>query len=180
MYFHNRKVQIRARWVLLVTSLSLLLFLSSCIQQPATPQVITPPVLIITQVVTEIVPPTLPPMTPTPQPTATLGPPTLTPTFDPLAVPIYYPVEDCVASRLHIGDLAMVSKVGGANGIRYGRNLAEDTVIAYAQPGAILEIVNGPWCSQGWLVWLVRTGDGIVGYTPEGDGNTYWLFPVGP
>jgi hypothetical protein len=74
----------------------------------------------------------------------------------------------------------MVSLVGGANGIRYGRDLHEDTVIAYAQPGAILEIVNGPWCSHGWIVWMVRTADGLVGYTPEGNGNEYWLLPTAP
>jgi hypothetical protein len=174
MQFSTRKVQFA-----LVVVFGLLL--TACMQQPGTPQVITPPVLVVTQVVTEIVPPTLPPMTATPAPTATLAPPTLTPTYDPLAAPIYYPLgDDCVASRLHIGDRAMVSKVGGPNGIRYGRDLAEDTIIAYAQPGAILEIINGPWCSRGWLVWLVRTADGIVGYTPEGDGNNYWLFPAAP
>jgi hypothetical protein len=68
--------------------------------------------------------------------------------------------------------------MGGPNGIRYGVDMSEATVFAYAQPGAILEIVNGPFCSRGWIVWFVRTGDGQVGYTPEGDGNTYWLFPA--
>ncbi|MCZ7554235.1 MAG: hypothetical protein M5U05_16930 [Anaerolineales bacterium] len=85
-----------------------------------------------------------------------------------------------MASRLQIGDLAMVSLQGGPNGIRYGRDLYYDTIIAYAQPGAILEITNGPWCSHGWLVWMVRTQDGTVGYTPEGDGNEYWLLPTAP
>jgi hypothetical protein len=83
-----------------------------------------------------------------------------------------------VASRLHIGDRAQVSLQGGPNGIRYAQDLRESSVFAYAQPGAILEIVNGPFCSQGWIVWFVRTGDGQVGYTPEGDGSTYWLFPA--
>ena len=56
--------------------------------------------------------------------------------------------------------------------------MGEATVFAYAQPGAVLEIVNGPFCSRGWIVWFVRMADGQVGYTPEGDGNTYWLFPA--
>jgi len=140
----------------------------------------TPLMLVITQVVTEIIPPTPLPATAVPTKTSTPMPPTPTPTFDPLSAPIYYPLKDCVASRLQIGDLAMVSLQGGPNGIRYGRDLYYDTIIAYAQPGAILEITNGPWCSHGWLVWMVRTQDGTVGYTPEGDGNEYWLLPTAP
>lgn len=163
-----------------IALLSLLLFLTACSGSPPATVIVTPPMVIITQVVTQIIPPTPVPATNTPMPTDTPEPPAPTPTFDPLSVPIYYPVENCVASRLHIGDMAMVSLMGGPNGIRYGRNLAEDTVIASAQPGALLEIVNGPWCSGGWLVWQVRTADGIVGYTPEGDGNNYWLLPTAP
>ena len=159
--------------------LGLLMLLPACIQIPGpTQQVVTPPVVVITQIVTEMVAPTPVPVTPTIAPSATPLPPTITPTWDPLSAPIYYPIPDCVASRLHVGDKAMVSFVGGANGIRYGRDLSEETVMGYAQPGAILEIQNGPWCSRGWLVWLVKTADGLTGYTPEGDGNSYWLLPV--
>jgi hypothetical protein len=156
-----------------------LMLLAGCIQISApTQQVATPPVVVITQVVTEMIPPTPLPVTPTTAPSATPPQPTTTPTWDPLSAPIYYPIPDCVASRLHVGDKAMVSFVGGANGIRYGRDLAESTIIGYAQPGAVLDIQSGPWCSRGWLVWLVKTADGTVGYTPEGDGNSYWLLPV--
>ncbi len=168
--------KVRASLVLLF---GLFMLLPACIQIPGpTQQVVTPPVVVITQVVTEMIPPTPLPVTPTIAPSATALPPTITPTWDPLSAPIYYPIPDCVASRLHIGDKAMVSFVGGANGIRYGRDLAEETVIGYAQPGAILEITNGPWCSRGWLVWMVKTADGLTGYTPEGDGNSYWLLPT--
>jgi hypothetical protein len=162
--------------------LGLLLLGAACTGQPpaANSQPGTPTVVLMTQVVTQIVAPTPIPMTPTTPPTATIVPVTPTPTYDPLSAPIYYPLSDCVASRLHIGDRAMVSLDGGPNGIRYGRDMAEDTVFAYAQPGQILEIVNGPYCSRGWIVWQVRTGDGQVGFTPEGDGNNYWLFPAAP
>jgi hypothetical protein len=137
---------------------------------------VTPDVQIRTQVVTQIVTPTpLPTSTPKPTPTPQ---PTPSPTWDPMTVPIYYPLEDCVASRLHVGDKAMVSLVGGSNGIRYGSDLRQDTIMAYADPGDVLEITGGPWCSYGWLVWKVRTGDGIDGFTPEGNGIEYWLVPL--
>lgn len=172
-----RKAQ-TAIWAAMVILLAGLSACNGAAPAAATQEPATPPVILITQVITQIVPPTPVPVTDTPQPTATPEPPTQTPTFDPLAAPIYYPLPDCVASRLHIGDKAMVSLVGGPNGIRYGRDIHESTVFAYAQPGSLLEIINGPWCSRGWLVWLVRTADGQVGYTPEGDGNTYFLFPA--
>jgi hypothetical protein len=136
----------------------------------------TPEVQIRTQVITQIVTPTpLPTSPPKPTPTPL---PTPTPTWDPLTVPIYYPLEDCMASRLHVGDNAMVSLVGGPNGIRYGSDMRQDTIMAYADPGDVLEITAGPWCSYGWLVWKVRTADGIDGFTPEGNGSEYWLLPL--
>ena len=121
---------------LLLVMLALSLVLAACGTAQTAPTA-TPPIVYITQVVTQIIPPTPVPMTPTTPPTETPVPPSPTPTWDPLSAPIYYPIEGCVASRLHIGDKAMVSYVGGANGIRYDRDLSQDGVFAYAQPGAI-------------------------------------------
>lgn len=160
---------------------SLLLVVSAACQ--AAPQqameATTSPELVITAIITEVITATPVPVTPTLPPTATPEP-TPTATWDPLSAPIYYPLKDCVASRLHVGDLAMVTYGGGPNGIRYGADIHYDTVLTYAAEGQILEVTAGPWCSHGWIVWMVRTTDGIVGYTPEGDGNSYWLIPVKP
>lgn len=136
------------------------------------------PTLILTQVVTQIITPTPEPVQPTAPPTISTEP-TLTPTYDPYSVPIYYPLPECVASRLHIGDTAMVSYEGGANGIRYSADMQlSDNIVHYAQPGDRLIIRDGPYCSYGWLVWFVETLDGFLGYTPEGNGVSYWLLPV--
>lgn len=143
-----------------------------------TPTPTTHPTLIITQVVTEIITPTPEPAKPTQAPTE-ISEPTSTPTYDPFSAPIYYPLPNCVASRLHIGDTAMVSYLGGANGIRYSIDMSiGDNIVRYAQPGERLIIRDGPYCSYGWLVWFVETMDGFLGYTPEGNGETYWLVPV--
>jgi hypothetical protein len=159
------------------------LFLASMACRVEAPRIIlkesptAPPTVVITQIITQVITPTPAPVTPTPPPSPTPAP-SPTSTFDPLSVPIYYPLPDCVASRLHKGENAMVSYVGGANGIRYGPDVHEDSVFSYAQPGEILRIIDGPWCSWGYLVWMVETKDGIRGFTPEGDGNTYWLIPA--
>jgi len=139
------------------------------------------PTKIITKVITKIVvPPTSTPLAASPLPTKPAEP-TLTPTWNPLDAPIYYPLPDCVASRLYIGDSAFVSLVGGPNAIRTDINLRTDTnIIAYAEPGEILEIIGGPQCSDGYIMWFVEMKDGLRGFTPEGDGNNYWLWPVAP
>lgn len=137
-----------------------------------------PPTLVFTQVVTQIITPTPAPVLPTVPATAGVEP-TLTPTYDPFSVPIYYPLPDCVASRLYKGDTAMVSFQGGDNAIRYSPDMSlAENIVGYAQPGDRLIIRDGPYCSYGWLVWFVETLDGVLGYTPEGNGETYWLVPV--
>jgi hypothetical protein len=181
----NMISKLQRRRVFIAILMSLLLMTVACRIEPPriimdedTPEA-TQPVVFITAVITEVITPTPAPVTPTLPPTATPEP-TPSPTWDPLSAPIYYPLENCVASRLHVGDLAMVTYGGGPNGIRYGLDIHYDTVLTYAEEGQNLEIIAGPWCSQGWIVWMVRTMDGIVGYTPEGDGNSYWLMPVKP
>ena len=177
------KIQ-RKRWVYLFVLISL--FLSALACRVEAPRIIldetpTPvPTMVVTQVITKIVvPPTdVPPQaTQPPAPTA----PQATPTWDPLSAPIYYPLEDCVASRLYIGDEAYVSLVGGGNAIRTSANLhADSNILVYAEPGDVLKIIGGPVCDQGWIVWFVETLDGYRGFTPEGNGDEYWLWPVGP
>lgn len=74
--------------VCLIFLLTLLMLLPACIQiQAPTRQVVTPPVVVITQIVTEMIPPTPVPVTPTIAPSATPLPPTVTPTWDPLLLP---------------------------------------------------------------------------------------------
>src|SRR4030042_5784736 len=150
----------RRRGYLLIWASLVLSVLACRIEAPKivwdeTPTVTTD-IKVLTQIITEIVPPTpLPTSTPKPTPTPLPSP---TPTWDPLSAPIYYPLTDCVASRLHLGDEAMVSLQGGRNGIRYGKDMRTDTIMEYAEPGDVLEIVAGPWCSYGWLVWMVPIG----------------------
>jgi hypothetical protein len=173
---HDRKYKKR------LAALILSLFLVSLACRVEAPKIVLedsptpPPPPIITQVVTQIITPTpLPTSTPIPTNTPQITP---TATYDPLSAPIYYPLEGCAASRLHVGDRAMVSLVGGPNAIRQSPDVQNGVIDYYAQPGEILNIVGSPYCSLGWIMWLVETQSGYRGYTPEGNGNEYWLFPV--
>jgi len=175
-----RKVNMKQ--IIFFISLSLIFLLNACAPlqisfaepTPTVQPSPTPTLQVVTQVVlvTQVIVPTVPIITPTVEvPVA--------PTFDPYSVPIWYPLKDCPASRLHIGEKAMVAYGGTPNAIRYGSDLhVDDNIIAYAMQGEILDIQDGPFCSYGWIVWQVRTADGTIGFTPEGDGEEYWLLPV--
>lgn len=154
----------------------------SALQEPtATPQ---PPVtVIVTEIVTQIVLPTntvstpeTSEVTPTLTATATVQP-AVSGGYDPYSQPQWYPIKGCPASRLHVGDRAYVTVGGGPNGIRYGSDVRYDTIIGYAEEGEGMLIIDGPWCYYDWIVWQVTTDGGLTGYTPEGDGDEYWLLP---
>lgn len=118
-------------------------------------------------------------------PPADNPPPTDTPELsekDPRqAQPVYKPIANCVASRLKPGVWSYVSFGGGQNAIRSDPDLhASENWIGVAKEGDLLLVVGGPECSYGWIVWEVKTGSGLTGWTPESDGEEFWLepFPV--
>lgn len=92
----------------------------------------------------------------------------------------YYPLEDCVASRLYVGDRAYVSLGGGSNGIRTEPDThPADNIIYRAPSGEGMWIIDGPVCNYGWILWKVETDTRHVGWTPETkDGVEFWLVPV--
>ncbi len=137
-------------------------------------------------------------ITNTPLPTATRAPPTPTPrlpTNTPLPSPtatrapsstdllqLYYPLDNCAASHLKNGQWAYVSFSGGANAIRSDPDTnPSDNIIGKAYGGDILQIIGGPECNYGWILWEVEayTDSGIlIGWTPETpDGEDFWLLP---
>lgn len=157
--------------------LSLLLFTYAC--SSPTPQVvevtrIVPTVLIVTQIVTPVAT-AEPTATPPPPPTPTLAP-TLVPTE---AVQVYYPLADCGPSIVKPGGHVMVSYQGGKSAIRSTPDMAPaGNIIGYALPGEYLKVISGPVCNYQRLMWMVETAYGLTGWTPEGDGETWYLIPV--
>ncbi|MCS7248531.1 MAG: hypothetical protein NZ840_09845 [Anaerolineales bacterium] len=173
------------------------LLLAAC--TTSTPQVIevireVPQTVIVTQVITQIV-------TLEPPPTATETPspviyPTATPTFLPLPPTpnpaeeralrkmgfyVYYPIEGCGPSIVQVGFDVYVSLEGGKNAIRNTPDISSaHNIIGYALPGEHLQVISGPVCSWGWLMWMVETDYGLTGWTPESDGKSFWLIPMDP
>lgn len=92
---------------------------------------------------------------------------------------IYYPMFNCAASQLQVGDSAFVSYQGGKNKIRSTPDThPSDNVVGIIQPGEVVQIIDGPVCNYGWILWKVRTTRDEDGWTPESDGDEFWLLPL--
>jgi hypothetical protein len=51
-------------------------------------------------------------------------------------------------------------------------------LIGKIEPGKTIELLEGPVCNNSLQWWKVRVlATGLVGWTPEGDRNSYWLIP---
>lgn len=90
----------------------------------------------------------------------------------------YRPLSGCAASHLHVGDSAFVSYEGGKNRIRSEPDASQDNKIAEIQPGEVVLIIDGPECSYGLIMWKVETTRAERGWTPESNGEEFWLLPL--
>jgi len=119
-----------------------------------------------------------PSLEPTSSPTTLkIESPTITNTLDPTdnweACPGIY------LSRLHVGETAFVSTDPPLpNRVRTQPSL-NGSIIGFLQPGELIDIIEGPSCSNKWIWWRVHSQKtGMTGWTVEGDSDNYWLVPV--
>lgn len=80
--------------------------------------------------------------------------------------------------RLRIGGTARVT-LGAPNALRTQPtvNAQLSRVIGNIPGGQSFSVLNGPICADGYTWWQVNY-QGMVGWTPEGEGATYWLEPL--
>jgi len=181
----NRKRNAEKRWLKGLSILLVLVFaVSACaVEEPQTDPAAqnVQPIVVITNVVTQIVAtPTVTPVPPPEEKTIPVVNPVSSGGWDPFSLPIYYPLQGCSASRLHPGDVAFVGNGAGVIGIHYSSDIGYAPIFRHLNAGEVIDIVDGPWCENGTLVWKVATADKYLGFTPEGDGSTYWLLPMPP
>ncbi|MEN6523582.1 MAG: hypothetical protein ABFD14_07615 [Anaerolineaceae bacterium] len=106
--------------------------------------------------------------------------PTRTPTVTPY--PTESPMPPCTAAyntRLKVGARAIVeSEAALPNRIRAEPGLG-GKVMGFIQQYETVLIIGGPVCRDDWVWWKVRSEQSyIVGWTAEGDEETYWLQPL--
>ena len=63
---------------------------------------------------------------------------------------------------------------------REPHNFDSSTVIGQIPPGGIFIALEGPSCGADGMAWWRVNYNGIVGWTPEGNGGVYWLEPYTP
>ncbi len=92
---------------------------------------------------------------------------------------IYYPLSGCAASQLHLGDSAFISYNTGSNFLRKEPDTnPTDNIIGEIESGEVIIIIDGPVCNYGWLLWKVQTTRNETGWTPETNGNEFWVLPL--
>jgi len=99
--------------------------------------------------------------------------PTLTPTA-------WQACPNAFLSHLRVGMKGKLSEEPPLpNRVRESANTSAK-IVGMIQPGEIVEIIDGPGCSNNWVWWKIRKTDGLTGWTAEGDGQDFWLLPVVP
>lgn len=82
------------------------------------------------------------------------------------------------APRLTVNSTAQVTP-GLPNAIRSQPWRGSDSVILGQIPGGgVFSVLEGPTCGWDGRNWWRVNYNGVVGWTPEGEGNIYWLQPV--
>jgi hypothetical protein len=185
-YMKANKI-LKRKWNLIFL-ISTLLLTSACAGKPQVIEVtrVVPQTVVVTpapQTMVVTPEPQIKPGKATVKPTSTLLPITLMPraTWTPTPLygrELYYPIEDCAPSRLHVGDYATITYGGGRNAIRYTPDVhSTNNIIGYAEQGELMQILDGPQCSWGWLLWNVVTQNNVTGWTPESDGISTFMRP---
>ena len=88
------------------------------------------------------------------------------------------PCLNGLPTRLRVGLFAYVDPDPPLpNNLRTDAGKKYDLVGAI-EPGKAMKILEGPKCADGWVWWKVRAVESkLVGWTPEGSQQEYWLIP---
>ena len=88
------------------------------------------------------------------------------------------PCEGGYETRLFKGGYAFVNPVPPDPNIVRSAPDKASAQTGFIQPNELVEVVDGPQCSRGWVWWNVTSKKtGLSGWTAEGDGAFYWVLP---
>src|SRR5690606_26584426 len=89
------------------------------------------------------------------------------------------PPASCnLTPRLRPGDLGRVT-AGESNALRsLPQTGPASTVLGYIPAYGQFRVIEGPVCDPQGRYWFRVDYNGSVGWTPEGEGTTYWLEPA--
>lgn len=82
------------------------------------------------------------------------------------------------AKRLEVGMTARVTYTDGTpNILRSGPGKTFGRIASMLE-GTQMKVIGGPACASGYWYWQVQTSRFGIGWTAEGDANSYWLEPM--
>jgi len=95
--------------------------------------------------------------------------------------PFTAPLPQCtLLPRLGIGGQGRVTP-GLPNLIRSQPNSGAGSAIVGRIPGnGVFTVLSGPSCDGAGRLWWQVNYNGVVGWTPEGQGSVYWVEPYAP
>lgn len=103
---------------------------------------------------------------------------TTPPTVVPAAPAPWTPCEGGYETHLFKGGYAYVNPVPPDPNIVRSAPDNASAQTGLIQPNELVEVVDGPQCSGGWVWWQITSKQtGLSGWTAEGDGNSYWVLP---
>jgi chitinase len=85
------------------------------------------------------------------------------------------PVSGCPAPQLSAGGQGRVTP-GASNNLRAAP--ATGAIVAAISAGAVVDVLDGTICTADGVLWWLVYYNGKVGYSAEGQGNTYFVVPV--
>jgi hypothetical protein len=88
------------------------------------------------------------------------------------------PCEGTYETHLFKGGFAFVNPVPPEPNLVRSEPNANSAQTGLIQPNELVEIVDGPQCSGGWVWWQITSKKtDLSGWTAEGDGASYWVLP---
>jgi hypothetical protein len=101
-----------------------------------------------------------------------------TATIPPLASTPWVPCEGGSETHLFVGGYAYVNPIPPEPNIVRLAPDATSPQTGLIQPNELVEVLDGPQCSGGWVWWEVLSVKArLRGWTAEGDGESYWVLP---
>jgi hypothetical protein len=86
--------------------------------------------------------------------------------------------DQTVPARLEVGVRARVTFTDGTpSRLREAPGLDEAEIAQMAE-GTEFSVVGGPWCADEYRWWQLELDDGMIGWSAEGDTESYFLEPV--
>jgi hypothetical protein len=86
--------------------------------------------------------------------------------------------DQTLSAQLEIGIRARVTFTDGTPSRLRGAPGLLGTEIAQMAEGTEFTVIGGPWCVDDYRWWQLELDDGMIGWSAEGDTETYFLEPV--